>query len=245
MGLSDFEADILKPWTRRLGCSLRILSHPGTTLQPIERNNTRQSWSLSLWHVGPHTVVQAPSALRGLIRALLSTLPPQHAVNAEDLAGNLGTDTLATREITHFHYMNPTTFQGVDPPDGFRIKTLKRDDRFALSALQAACEPEAIDEAEVSVDDTIGMACLQGDRIIAVATGFWFLSFMDIGVLTHPKYRQQGLGAAVVTTLAEWCRVRGIVAQYRYAAQNTGSRRLAEKLHFEHVIWEESLEVRR
>lgn len=245
MSLSTFETEILKPWTRRLGCSLRILSQPGTTLQPTERNNKGQTLSLTLWHVGPHTVVQAPTALRGLIRAVLATLPSEHAVNADDLAGSLGTGTLATHEITHFHYMNPATFQAVDPPDGFRIKTLKRDDRFALSALQTACEPEAIDEAEVSVDDTIGMACLQEDRMVAVATGFWFLSFMDIGVLTHPEFRQQGLGAAVVTTLAEWCQVRGIVAQYRYAAQNVGSRRLAEKLNFEHVIWEESLDIQR
>ena len=245
MTLSPFETEILKAWTRRLGCSLRILSQPGTTLQPTDRHRKGQTLSLTLWHAGEHTVIQAPSALRGLIRAVLATLSPQTSLEAEDLTGSLGNDTISTCEVTHFHYMNPESFRPVDPPAGFRIRTLKRDDRFALNALQAACEPEAVDEAEVSVDDTIGMACTQDGRIVAVATGFWFLSFMDLGVLTHPDFRRQGLGAAVVTALAEWCQVRGIVAQYRYDARNAGSRRLAEKLNFEHMIWEESLDIQR
>jgi predicted GNAT family acetyltransferase len=68
---------------------------------------------------------------------------------------------------------------------------------------------------------------------------------MDIGVLTHPDFRRRGLGAAVVTALAKWCQVRGITAQYRYDARNTGSRRLAETLNFEPMIRQERLDVQR
>ena len=245
MGFSPFETEILKPWTRRLGCSLRILAEPGTTLQPAERNRESRTLAVTVWHAGEHAVVQAPSALLRLIRARLATLPPQTTVEAEDLVGALGHSGTVSNEVTRFHYLNPETFQPVDPPGGYRLRTLKRDDRFALSTLQDACEPEAVDEAEVSVEDTIGMVCLQEDRIVAVATGFWFLSFMDIGVLTHPDFRRRGLGAAVVTALAKWCQVRGITAQYRYDARNTGSRRLAETLHFEPMIRQERLDVQR
>ena len=243
--MSNNQTGILKPWTRRLGCSLRILAQPGTTLQPTQRNGAAQALSVTLWHAGEHTVIQASSALLGLVKGLLSTQPPGTSLHAENLIEAWGRETPPDHEITRFHYLNPETFQPVDPPAGFRIKTLKRDDRFALSDLQAACEPEAVDAAEVSVDDTIGMACIHEGNIVAVATGFWFLSFMDIGVLTHPKFRRQGLGAAVVTALVKWCKVRGITAQYRYDSQNIGSRRLAETLNLEPMIWKESLTFQR
>jgi predicted GNAT family acetyltransferase len=68
---------------------------------------------------------------------------------------------------------------------------------------------------------------------------------MDVGVITHPDFRRRGLGASVVTALAEWCQVRGIPAQYRYDARNTGSRRLAERLNFEPMIRQESLDTQR
>ncbi len=248
MTLSPFETEVLKPWTRRLGCSLRVLAQPGTTLQPTERNAKDRALAVTLWHAGAHTVIQAPPALRGLIRGILATISPQTSIEAEDLAGawaRFGHSALLNHEITRIHYMRPETFQPVDPPAGFRIRTLKRDDRFALKALLDACEPEAVDEAEVSVDDTVGMACIHEGSIVATATGFWFLSFMDIGVITHPAFRRQGLGAAVVTSLAMWCQVRGIVAQYRYDARNTGSRRLAERLNFEPMIRQETLDIQR
>lgn len=248
MTLSPFETEVLKPWTRRLGCSLRVLAQPGTTLQPKARNDQGRALTLTLWHAGAHTVVEAPSALRGIVRAVLATMPAQTSIEAEDLAGawaRLGHDAPLNREVTRFHYMHAETFRPVDPPDGFRIRTLKRDDRFALKALHDVCEPEAVDAAEVSVDDTIGIACIHEGAIVAVATGFWFLSFMDIGVLTHPDFRRQGLGASVVTALARWCQVRGIVAQYRYDVRNTGSRRLAERLNFEPMIRQETLDIQR
>lgn len=244
MTLSPFETEILKPWTRRLGCSLRVLAQPGTTLQPTERNEDR-TLTVTLWHAGAHSVVQAPRALRGLIRGVIATLPLQTSLEAEDLARTWGEDATLSHEVTRFHYMRPETFQPGDPPAGFRIRTLKRDDRFALKALHDVCEPEAVDAAEVSVDDTIGIACIHEGAIVAVATGFWFLSFMDIGVLTHPDFRRQGLGASVVTALARWCQVRGIVAQYRYDVRNTGSRRLAERLNFEPMIRQETLDIQR
>ena len=87
---------------------------------------------------------------------------------------------------------------------------------------------------EVSVEDEIGFGCFDGDRLVAVATGFRLTGFMDIGVLADPAYRRRGLSKAVVSALCAWCIDRPImpIAQYRCLTTNTGSDAIARSLGF-------------
>ena len=64
---------------------------------------------------------------------------------------------------------------------------------------------------------------------------------MDIGVLTHTKFRKLGLGKVVVGALSAWAIAHDIIAQYRCDIHNTGSLGIARALKFRHYFNSESV----
>jgi RimJ/RimL family protein N-acetyltransferase len=79
---------------------------------------------------------------------------------------------------------------------------------------------------------------------MAIATGFRLTGFMDIGVLTDPAYRRQGLGRAVVSALCTWCITESVIAQYRCLVSNTGSYAVARALGFSLTFQQQSIYLR-
>src|SRR5690606_23046395 len=71
-----------------------------------------------------------------------------------------------------------------------------------------------------------------GARMVAGASTYRWLGLVDVGVLTDPAYRGQGLGKAVVSAVAQHVAAQGHVVCYRHAVYNTGSQGIAEGLRF-------------
>ncbi|MGE5602127.1 MAG: GNAT family N-acetyltransferase, partial [Nitrososphaerales archaeon] len=83
--------------------------------------------------------------------------------------------------------------------------------------------------------------CFADGRLLAASSGYRRAGFMDLGVLTHPGFRGQGLGKAVAGALCAWCAEQGVIAQYRCNTTNAASQALARALNFRLFFHSESL----
>jgi GNAT superfamily N-acetyltransferase len=163
------------------------------------------------------------------------------ALTGDHLQAALTPAKIRKIEDSLYLYLYPPDFRPAQAPPSFTVRKLHHDDEAALNVLKAACVEEEVEEGEVSVDDEIGFGCFYDAQMVALATGFRLTGFMDIGVLTHPDFRRKGLGKAVVSALCTWCIETGIIAQYRCATTNTGSRNIARGLHFHRYFMQQSI----
>lgn len=125
-----------------------------------------------------------------------------------------------------------------------RITPLDPTDPHALALLRAFvddCDADDLDEAELDMDDlddTIVVA-LDGTGAIAALSSVrpWSIdpAFDDIAVITHPRHRRRGLGAATVAALSAQQREAGRLLFYSCGVDNVGSNRVAESVGFEMV----------
>jgi len=98
-----------------------------------------------------------------------------------------------------------------------------------LANFWRAALPDDRDEADICLEQQIPFGVFDwGASVAAACTYPWRL--VDVGVLTDPDYRQQGLGKAVVSAVARQVQAQGGVLCYRHALRNTGSQGIAEGL---------------
>jgi GNAT superfamily N-acetyltransferase len=227
---------VLEHWAKRYASTVETLLQPGIVI--LSEPDYAGSGGIHAWHIGRHTFVRFDPALESEIDALRTVLGSQESVEPGQLTGALNSMELRIKRTERglLSYLYPPDFRHASLPEGFTIRQLEPSDAPALAELQAACGADENDEAEVSVEDEIPFGCFQESRLATVATGFTLTGFMDIGVLTHPDFRKQGLGGAAVSTLSAWCLERDILPQYRCSEDNLASHKLALKLGFETLI---------
>jgi RimJ/RimL family protein N-acetyltransferase len=238
-----FTQRILGNWAERYGCTVDALLKPGIVI--LSEPDYAGSGGIHAWHIGRHTFVRFDPALQSEIDALKTVLGSRDSLEPGQLTGALEAMELLIKDTDRglLSYLYPPDFRHTSLPKGFTIRQLEPSDAQALAELQAACGANENDEAEVSVEDEIPFGCFYESRLATVATGFTLTGFMDIGVLTHPDFRKQGLGGAAVSTLSAWCLERDILPQYRCSETNTASHKLALKLGFETLIRSEHIHI--
>jgi len=111
---------------------------------------------------------------------------------------------------------------------------LGEEDIEALKRLQAACSSLEWEHGGSHVGDQPVIGTFDGERLVSVA-GYeiWAGTIAQIAVITHPNYRGQGYGKAVVSQLTEEALNRGLVPQYRTLETNSSSMTIARELGFE------------
>ena len=112
-------------------------------------------------------------------------------------------------------YLEPSRFRPFGLPEGLTLRRVELPaDRVVVDALLAACSEEEVEDAEIYEDqpDEVVYGAFHEDRLVAYA-GFrrWGERTADIGILTHPEYRQRGIGKAAVSKLTEWCLTNDVV----------------------------------
>lgn len=124
------------------------------------------------------------------------------------------------------------------------LQVLSRDNPADCALIQDfidACPEADLDEAELEMGDLDPVILVTLDQQGAISayasTRPWDVNpnFDDVGILTRPDTRSQGLGTAAVAALARQQLAAGRVPLYNCNVDNLGSNRLAEVVGFELV----------
>jgi GNAT superfamily N-acetyltransferase len=113
-------------------------------------------------------------------------------------------------------------------------RLLGSEDLSSLEALQAACNALEWKHGGSQLGDQPVIGAFHGERLVSVS-GYeiWDGGIAHISVVTHPQYRGQGYGKAVVSKLTDEALKRGLVPQYRTLEANKSSMALGNRLGFE------------
>lgn len=243
MDREAFTQRVLQKWAERYETTVDALQQPGLALLP--EPDYAGSGGIHTWHIAQRAFIRFDPAYNAPVAALVATLTSPVSLRPGQLTAALLASELRVSRTDQglLGYLYPPDFKPVPIPPGFTIRQLDPDDAQALADLKAACRPDEIEEAEVSVEDEIPFGCFAADRLAAVATGFTLTGFMDIGVITHPDFRQQRLGQAAVSTLCTWCLERDILPQYRCSEINAASHKLAQRLGFVTMVRSEHVYI--
>ncbi len=230
MNRDTFEHAVYQSWAERFGCPVAALHRPGTVILP--EAEFASTHAVHIWTIGARAFARVDPALEVLVAEAIGDRVDTDPITGHHLRAMLGHAGIKRVEESVLRYLYPADLRPVAPPAHLLLRTLASDDAEALAALQATCTSDEVEESEIGIDDEIGFGCFDGPRLVAVATGFRLTGFMDIGVLTDPAYRRQGLGKVVVSALCAWCIEAPIIAQYRCLTTNAGSYAIAESLGF-------------
>jgi GNAT superfamily N-acetyltransferase len=230
MNKTTFETTIYYNWASHLGCQVESFSQPGPTLLPAEK--LRGEAALTLWKVGQHSFLEFDPELAELISDTLANFPTEKSLTAEDLVTRFGEKRIAEREQGFSRYLFPEELPASALSAPYSVRPLTLTEAGALLALKGFLTSAEVEEGYVEIEHLVAFGCFSGAQLVAASSGYEMDGFLDLGVLTHSGHRRQGLGKAVVGALCVWAHEHGFLAQYRHAAENHGSARLAESLHF-------------
>ncbi len=237
--LEAFQHEILRNWATHFGCSPATVQQAGITLLPADKYAGQRL--IALWHIGAHTFVEHDPAYTQVLERVVAGLPAGAALTGDTLKQSWGADMIAAHDLGLAHYLYPPDLPPYTPPAPFVLRRLTPTDAAAMAALHAANSPEDVDEGYVEVSHEIAFGCFAGDQLVAAASGYRRTGFMDIGVLTHPEFRRQGLGKATVGALCAWSSQQGLIAQYRCNTTNVSSQGVALALNFRLFFQSESV----
>lgn len=238
MDKTIFETTLERNWATRFGQTPETLRQPGSTLLPAEK--LRGEAALTLWKVGQHAFLEFDPELGKLVSDALANFPAENSLTAEALVTALGEKRIAEREQGFSRYLFPADLPASALPAPHLIRPLTLADAGSLLALKGFLTSAEVEEGYVEIEHLVAFGCFSGAQLVAASSGYEMGGFLDLGVLTHSGYRRQGLGQAVVGALCVWAHEHGYLAQYRHAAENSGSARLAESLNFKIYVEEET-----
>jgi len=114
------------------------------------------------------------------------------------------------------------------------VRVLSRADQAALRQLADACGVDAWEHAGIALDEPHVFGCFMDDRVVAAARyrPAWEET-AHIGVVTHPAYRGQGHGRAVVSAATAQGLAAGFIVLYQTLLANVPSVALATGLGYQ------------
>ena len=242
MDANTFEHIIYQNWTDHFGCPVETIQQNGTTLLPDGKYDGEKL--IVLWYIGKHTFAQFDTAYTPRLDQLTKALPANTSLTGDQILKAWENQVIHSRDIGLSYYLYPDDLPDYTAPHPFKLRQLTEADADAMSALHAANTPEDVDEGFVEVTHQIAFGCFFNEQLVAAASGYERTGFLDIGVLTHPEFRQKGLGKGVVSCLCAWANEHNIIAQYRHNVLNTGSQNVAGSLNFRMYFKSEAITLR-
>jgi len=241
--MQDFEEIIINNWANRFQCAASTLGQSGTSLLPDEKYANQHM--IILWHIGKHTFALFDPSYTEWLQEITIRLPINKSLSGDTIRQVLGVNSIASHDMGLIHYLSPPDLPNLAAPHSFNVRALTPSDQGYLSILHSNCTPEEVDDGYVEIDHEVVFGGFQNDELVSAASGYRMAGFMDIGVLTHPKFRKLGLGKVVVGALCTCAIGHNLIAQYRYDSQNAGSRAIATSLNFRHYFSSESIVLTR
>lgn len=231
--MNTLEQETAALWGNRLGASPDLLLSPGVHL--LFRGAPHRPNRLILYHrTNTTNLIVLPDHLQARADLPFDVLR-QSDVSVEAVMSIL--PMLAPRLLWRdfVYYQTPDR---ITIPRRDCVRLLTPADASALDALHTACSREEWQLARIAIADPAVSGCFADGLLVGAASLLYVDEHpraADIGVLTHPAYRGQGIAAALIPPLADFCRERGLLMQYMTQEGNIGSIRTAEKAGF--ILW--------
>jgi|AntRauTorcE11898_2_1112593.scaffolds.fasta_scaffold18387_3 hypothetical protein len=165
-------------------------------------------------------------------------------ISIDQLKGEFNNQGFSKETNTHCLFLNPENQKRVNPPKDYIIKEIDEKFEAEFNELKTDCSKQDLNEAQVSLSDDYIVGCFYEKKLVAVASyWYWGDNLADIGIITHPKYRNNYLAKASLSYLS----LQGIkndrINIYRYAADNKASKRLALAINFEEKMFIETTKL--
>lgn len=204
------------------------MSRSGTTVIQQDDYTDRR---VVLYTFKRHVFAQVAPPLMADVQRTLNKNQRGHRLTVDHLATDW--DMEPTRRVNSaVYHLYPPDFIPAKVPDGFTLRQLTEGDGDALARLRGAVTEDDAAEGDVEIEHDDSTGIFDGSRLTAVASSYIFRGFVDVGVLTHAKYRGLGLGTAVVSAVVSKILDRHNHALYRAADTNEGSIKIARRLGF-------------
>jgi hypothetical protein len=216
---------ICRVWAEREGAPAAFRA-PGRTL--AARAGPDQAGRISVVRLGDMSAVVVPPALLDRFTELLARQPDRDLTEPSSVlelvgpvARFLGPASLA--------YADDRCFQ----PRAGRAAVMLPAGHDAVVDLTIACGPD--DSAESGITGDSGpLWAIELDGRVVAACGYevWGAALAQIGVLTHPRWRGQGLATRVASASVAHALEAGLIPQWRARCTLAASRRAARSLGF-------------
>ncbi len=226
------DARVAAYWASFLGCTPEQLETPGTWVGPHTAAELADYQGVYLLRRGESCVVSVPAPLLAMIRAQLAGLSAAASFDVKRLQKVFG-DAIE-------RFVGPA-WQGYLRADDFRpaaephVRQLTDADDPALRRLEEACDEQEWEQVGIGSAEQVVFGAFVGDQLVAAGMGEpRAASLLHIGIITHPDYRGQGHGRAVVSAISAYGLGVGLVPRYQALVANTRSVAIACALGFTH-----------
>lgn len=191
-----------------------------------------------VWTLDKHVIVRTHPKFEAEFRALIEE---GQALSLTTIAENLD---MTVEEQYNWYFVTEADFILHDY--AFTTRKLTKEDAEAFADFQAQCSEQERQVGEVGLEDEMIFGILDGNRIIAVASSFEWYGFVDIGVLTDPAYRGQGVGKAVVAAITSHYlqnKEDERILLYRHETSNIGSEKIAKAVGWQRFATLDSIRL--
>lgn len=230
--------DIHAWWADQFGGSVDDLCRHATTCvpDPALRANV-----LRVFRRGDSVLLRMHPSREDEVRDALGRTAPLRPIATEELRERLKLPEDAVTLLQRVFYLDPWDFEPVSRPEA---ELLSNDDAPVLRQLSESCTRLEVHLADVRIHHPVVYGC-RADGTLAAAASFLFEDELiaDVGVLTHPQFRNRGYGRAAVSALCRWGLEHERVIQYCALSSNRASLRVADVLGFSEYAVEESLHL--
>lgn len=216
-------------WAERLGVSSNAFENTGIAVGPAHEGGVQ------LFRRGERVVIGAPEPYVEQLQQRSGELATLDLDESNTVRKWLTDIDIVDRVIgpTFYGYTDRETFTPVES----NARTLTVDDESAYDAFQAAIPDDEWEQGGTGfvAGETVGR--FVDDRLVSLA-GYeqWDGLIAHISVVTHPEYRGEGYGRAVVSQVTEQALSEGLTPQYRTSDAWPWSVSVARGLGFERFV---------
>lgn len=226
------EARVAAYWAGFLGCTPEQLETPGTWVGPHADAGLADYQGVYLLRRGESCVVSVPAPLLAMVTTQLAGLPATSSFDTLRLQRLFGDAIERIVGPAWQGYLQAADFRPAAHPN---VRQLAAADDPALRRLEEACDEREWEEVGIGRAEQVVFGAFVGDRLVAAGMGEPLAAtLLHIGIITHPDYRRQRHGRAVVSAISAYGLEVGLVPRYQALAANTPSVAIARALGFTH-----------
>ncbi|HEY7782236.1 MAG TPA: GNAT family N-acetyltransferase [Ktedonobacterales bacterium] len=217
-------------WAATFGCQPADLYQPNLM---VVRHVALQGYQGAyLFRRGPSCVMSVPEALVEAVSMAVRGHTPDEVFDPQFLVHGFGSAVGKFVGPTWQGYADSTDFQAADSSS---VRQLGPSDEAILRGLEGACGEAEWEQSGLDpYREPLFGAFLAGGELAAAGTAeIRDDPFLDVGVLTHPAYRNHGHGRAIVCAATEYGLGQGHIMHFQALRANLPALALARALGYQ------------